>query len=76
MKKYLFPLLLLLSLSCGRVEDTRPRADILRDHILSCDTSKVLVVAHRGDWRYAPENSIEAIEHSIAVGVDVVEVDL
>jgi glycerophosphoryl diester phosphodiesterase len=33
-------------------------------------------VAHRGDWRYAPENSIAAIEHSIAVGVDVVELDL
>ena len=35
-----------------------------------------MVVAHRGDWRYAPENSIAAIEHSIDVGVDVVELDL
>lgn len=52
------------------------RAQILRDRILSGDTSEVLVVAHRGDWRYAPENSIAAIEHSIAVGVDVVELDL
>lgn len=33
-------------------------------------------MAHRGDWRYAPENSVAAIEHSIAVGVDVVELDL
>ncbi len=52
------------------------RAQILRDRILSGDTTEVLVVAHRGDWRYAPENSIAAIEHSIAVGVDVVELDL
>lgn len=44
--------------------------------LLSGDTSAVLVVAHRGDWRYAPENSIAAIEHSIAVGVDIVELDL
>lgn len=52
------------------------RADALREKILTCDTSTVLVVAHRGDWRYAPENSIAAIEHSIASGVDVVELDL
>lgn len=52
------------------------RAERLREKILSGDTTEVLVVAHRGDWRYAPENSIAAIEHSIAVGVDVVELDL
>ena len=52
------------------------RAEILREKILNGDTSEVMVVAHRGDWRYAPENSIAAIEHSIAVGVDVVELDL
>lgn len=52
------------------------RAEALREKILSGDTSSVLVVAHRGDWRYAPENSVAAIEHSIAVGVDVVELDL
>ena len=56
--------------------DESNRAEILRDKILNGDTTQVLVVAHRGDWRYAPENSIAAIEHSIAVGVDVVELDL
>lgn len=55
---------------------TPDRAELLREKILSGDTTEVLVVAHRGDWRYAPENSIAAIEHSIAVGVDVVELDL
>lgn len=52
------------------------KADMLRNKLLSCDNTEVLVVAHRGDWRYAPENSIAAIEHSIAIGVDIVELDL
>ncbi len=52
------------------------RADTLREKLLSGDINEVFVVAHRGDWRYAPENSIAAIEHSIEIGVDVVELDL
>ena len=52
------------------------RAEGLRERLLGGDTTAVFVVAHRGDWRYAPENSIAAIEHSIAVGVDVVELNL
>jgi len=36
----------------------------------------VLVVSHRGDWRYAPENSLEAVERCIELGVDVVEIDV
>lgn len=52
------------------------RAEGLRERLLAGDTTAVFVVAHRGDWRYAPENSIAAIEHSIDMGVDVVELDL
>jgi glycerophosphoryl diester phosphodiesterase len=36
----------------------------------------VLVAAHRGDWRNAPENSILALKNIIAFGVDVMELDL
>ncbi|MBQ6300292.1 MAG: glycerophosphodiester phosphodiesterase family protein, partial [Bacteroidales bacterium] len=36
----------------------------------------VVVVAHRGDWRNYPENSLPAIESCIRMGVDVVEIDL
>ena len=57
-------------------QETLSRAEMLREEILSGDTSSVLVVAHRGAWRFAPENSIAAIEHSIETGVDVVELDL
>jgi len=37
---------------------------------------EVLSVAHRGAWRYGPENSLLAIAAAIELGVDVVEVDV
>lgn len=76
---FLATVAIFLAASCNSGQGTsenQSRTDILREKIISGDTSSVLVVAHRGDWRYAPENSIAAIEHSIAVGVDVVELDL
>ena len=76
---FLATVAIFLAASCNSGQGTsenQSRTDILREKILSGDTSSVLVVAHRGDWRYAPENSIAAIKHSIAVGVDVVELDL
>lgn len=36
----------------------------------------VFVIAHRGDWRNAPENSLEAIKLCVDKGVDIVEVDV
>lgn len=36
----------------------------------------ITVVAHRADWRTAPENSLAAIESSIRQGADVVELDV
>jgi glycerophosphoryl diester phosphodiesterase len=36
----------------------------------------VKVVAHRGDWRNAPENSLQGAQNCIEWGVDMVEVDL
>lgn len=38
--------------------------------------NKVWVVAHRADWRYAPENSLAGIQHCIDLGVDMVEIDV
>ena len=35
-----------------------------------------MVVAHRGDWRNAPENSLQAIQYCIDMGVDMVEIDV
>jgi len=39
-------------------------------------TNKVLVAAHRGDWRNAPENSVQGLKNSIAKKFDIVECDL
>jgi len=39
-------------------------------------TDHIMVVSHRGDWRYAPENSLAAVQRCIDLGVDVVEIDV
>ncbi|OZI08839.1 glycerophosphodiester phosphodiesterase [Siphonobacter sp. BAB-5385] len=54
---------------------TRPVQDIIRQ-LHNPKSTEVLVVAHRGDWRYAPENSVLSLEHAIQMGVDIVEIDL
>lgn len=50
------------------------------DSLLNClhnpKSNYVFVIAHRADWRGAPENSIQAIENSIRMGVDMVEIDI
>lgn len=47
-----------------------------RQKLFDKNGKDILVVAHRGDWRYAPENSIAAIENAIKIGVDIVEIDI
>lgn len=39
-------------------------------------TNYAMIIAHRGDWRFAPENSLKAIENCIKSGFDAVEVDV
>jgi len=48
----------------------------LREKLLSADRNYVFVTMHRGDWRHAPENSTDAIRGSIAMGADIVELDV
>ncbi|AMR30742.1 glycerophosphodiester phosphodiesterase [Mucilaginibacter sp. PAMC 26640] len=38
--------------------------------------NKVMVTAHRGDWRNNPENSLRGFQAAAAMGVDMVELDL
>lgn len=40
------------------------------------ETGKTAVVAHRGDWRNAPENSLQSILNCIEAGVNMVEIDI
>jgi hypothetical protein len=45
------------------------------DYIADPDRS-CAIVAHRGVWRAAPENSLLAIERAISAGYDIVEIDV
>nr|WP_293837730.1 glycerophosphodiester phosphodiesterase family protein [uncultured Arsenicibacter sp.] len=68
-------LLAALLITRSAFSQERNVAGIIRE--LHDPTSKnVLVVAHRADWRGAPENSLAGIERAIQMGVDVIEIDL
>ncbi|WP_296082148.1 glycerophosphodiester phosphodiesterase family protein [Rhizobium sp. SG2393] len=45
--------------------------EFIADKVRDC-----AVVAHRGIWRNAPENSLSAIQRAIDAGYDVVEIDI
>lgn len=52
------------------------RGAVIAAEIADGGRGNVLVVAHRSDWRSHPENSLPAMRSAIAMGVDVVEVDV
>lgn len=61
---------------CGQFVFGQTHADTLMNQLLDINSNKVFVVSHRGDWRNAPENSLQAIQNCIDMGVDMVEIDL
>ena len=71
----LFACICALMSSCTS-QPTPTRAEKIRTQLLTCDESSVIVVAHRADWRNFPENSLEAIQSSIEMGVDMLELDV
>ncbi|MFV0325661.1 MAG: glycerophosphodiester phosphodiesterase family protein [Bacteroides xylanisolvens] len=72
-KKYISLLaILLVSLSIS----AESRTDKLLRNLHDQNSQYVFVIAHRGDWRNAPENSLQCIEKAIAMGVDMVELDI
>lgn len=81
---YIILLFLAVFISCGQQDTTNKeatdtsvnRATLIRQKLLDRDTTSVIVVAHRGDWRYAMENSLPAIDNAIEMGVDIVELDI
>lgn len=75
-KNVLLACLLSLIIAIPFAQGQKDRAILIREKLLNPNTEEVLVVAHRGDWRYAPENSLAAIENSIRMGVDIVELDV
>ncbi len=73
--RFLATILLFLLLS-GCTDQKQGRIQKTIDELQFSASKNVLVVAHRGDWRNAPENSIPSITNCIKMGVDIVEVDV
>lgn len=78
--KQLLILLAAVSLLGSCTSSTQPasgnRAAAIVAALHDPSSRQVLVISHRGDWRNWPENSLPAIESAIAMGVDIVEIDL
>lgn len=72
MRKVLISLLLLFILVAGAQQTPQQKLDAL----FSGKSRGVLVVAHRGDWRQTPENSIQSLVNCIDKGIDICEFDL
>lgn len=72
---YLLLSFLLWIVSAGIVY-AQDRVTEIRQKLFDPNNREVLVVAHRGDWRNMCENSVEAVEYAINMGVDIVEIDL
>ena len=52
------------------------RAEKILREIRNPKSDYVVVIAHRSDWRHHPENSLAAMDSAIAMGVDMVEIDV
>ena len=57
-------------LSCAKTESNKDYS------LYEFPQDKVMVVAHRGNWREAPENSVWAIRKAIEAGADMAEIDI
>jgi glycerophosphoryl diester phosphodiesterase len=53
-----------------------PKIESLIENLKDSQNNEIIVVAHRGDWRNAPENSLQAIQNCIDFKVDMVEIDV
>lgn len=67
-----------LAMSCNsQIELAKQdKIDQLLKQLNNSNGSDVLVIAHRGDWRNFPENSLEGFSSAIEMGVDMVEMDV
>ena len=74
MKKSLLIVAAALLAACTPEYANRAEAIVAQIHDPASDY--VVVACHRGDWRNWPENSIPAIESIIAMGADMMELDL
>lgn len=73
MKRFLFCSLFALVAVTALAQS---RAERILAEIRNPKSKYVVVIAHRSDWRHYPENSLAAMEGAIAMGVDMVEIDV
>lgn len=73
MQRFLFTLLLIV---VGFVSTAQRRADAIRRTVLDANSHEVLVASHRATHHVYPENSLKAIQASISLGVDIIEIDV
>lgn len=73
---FLMAVAAIVAASCTGGEKYASRTEKIVAQIHDPSSKDVIVISHRGDWRNWPENSIPAIESVIAMGVDVMELDL
>ena len=72
--KKLFVLIALLQIFAIAAEN---RVDFLLDKLKERGPHDyAMIIAHRGDWRYAPENSLRGFANCIKSGFDAIEVDV
>lgn len=69
-------IILLIGILHSVPSPAQTRADSLLTTLQQPMNKYVFVIAHRGDWRNAPENSLDAIQRAIAMEVDMVELDI
>ncbi len=72
MRKVFLTLMVVMLAGITMAQD---RVAKLRDNLLN-NPRYVTVVAHRGDWRQSPENSLAAFQSCIDMGVDMIEIDV
>ena len=68
---YTFFLFIVCSLAWGQ-----QRAEAIRRTFLDASSREVLVASHRATHNVYPENSLKAIQESIRLGVDIIEIDV
>ena len=65
-----------LVMSCASQPSFETRAEKILYEINNPESDYIVVISHRGDWRNYPENSLQAIESVIRMGVDIMELDV
>lgn len=67
---------MILNLSCLFAQE-KSRIEFLKEKLYDGGASGyVMIFAHRGDWRNAPENSMPSYQNCIDRGIDGIEIDI